>query len=229
MSDLSSHSQLMNKVYRLQRYIYDPCRKYFLFGRDTLIDRMEIRPGMDVLEVGVGTARNLIMLGKRHPQANLFGIDASTEMLETAAGKVGKSNLASPIQMRYGFAESYHYQKDFQLDSGFDVVFLSYSLSMVSDWKGALDNSLANLKPGGCLYIVDFWDQAGYPTWFQSVLKWWLRRFHVAYKPDFLHYLESKALDDGAKLKLVPIGKRYAFVLSFVKAGAEQGAVTAVA
>lgn len=32
-----SHARLMDRMYRYQRYIYDFTRKYYLFGRDTLI------------------------------------------------------------------------------------------------------------------------------------------------------------------------------------------------
>jgi hypothetical protein len=40
-----SHGALMDLIYRRQRHIYDATRKYYLFGRDTLIDRMGCTPG----------------------------------------------------------------------------------------------------------------------------------------------------------------------------------------
>ena len=51
---------LMDRIYRRQRHVYDVTRKYYLLGRDALIDRLEPPVDGRVLEIGCGTARNLI-------------------------------------------------------------------------------------------------------------------------------------------------------------------------
>jgi S-adenosylmethionine-diacylgycerolhomoserine-N-methlytransferase len=38
-----------------------------------------------------------------------------------------------------------------------DCVYFPYSLTMIPDWRGALDNALAMLRPGGVLGVVDFY------------------------------------------------------------------------
>jgi S-adenosylmethionine-diacylgycerolhomoserine-N-methlytransferase len=38
-----------------------------------------------------------------------------------------------------------------------DAVYFSYSLTMIPDWRAALDNALGMLKPGGVLGVVDFY------------------------------------------------------------------------
>ncbi|NOT46792.1 MAG: methyltransferase type 12, partial [Acidobacteria bacterium] len=63
----------MDRMYRLQRYFYDITRKYYLLGRDQLLKQMDVQPGEHVLEVGCGTARNLIVLSRHQPQAHLYG------------------------------------------------------------------------------------------------------------------------------------------------------------
>ena len=78
----------MNKMYHWTRYIYDVTRKYYLLGRDRLLNDMELQPGDRVLEIGCGTARNLIKLAKQRPDIRCFGLDASTDMLAIAAAKV---------------------------------------------------------------------------------------------------------------------------------------------
>ena len=42
----------MDDVYRYQRYIYDFTRKYYLFGRDRLIDGLALKPGDKELSGG---------------------------------------------------------------------------------------------------------------------------------------------------------------------------------
>ncbi len=211
--------QVMDKMYRYQRYIYDLTRKYYLFGRDTLIEHMDVHPKQRVLEIGCGTARNLLKLAKRHPEAELYGLDASNEMLITAQSKVDNSPHANNIHLTQCLAENLHYQETFELDRPFDRVFFSYALSMIPPWQQALDAGLANLKAGGELYIVDFSDQRDLPAWFRKILVWWLDLFGVHYKPELLPYLEKLAASGAGHLQVTSLGGHYAFIARFRKAG----------
>ena len=58
----------MDKMYRHQRYFYDFTRKYYLLGRDKLIDEMNVQKDENILEIGCGTGRNLSILAKRHSE-----------------------------------------------------------------------------------------------------------------------------------------------------------------
>lgn len=70
----------MARMYRIQRHFYDASRRYYLLGRDQLLDRLAPPPGGSILEIGCGTGRNLIGVAQRHGDAKLFGIDISQEM-----------------------------------------------------------------------------------------------------------------------------------------------------
>ena len=72
----------MDAMYRWTRYVYDLTRKYYLLGRDRLIDEMELQPGDRVLEIGCGTARNLIRLARQAPRHPLL----RTRRLDRDAG-----------------------------------------------------------------------------------------------------------------------------------------------
>ena len=63
------HAARMDRIYAGQRHIYDLTRKYYLFGRDRMIDRLDLQPGATVLEVGCGTGRNLIRAARAWPDA----------------------------------------------------------------------------------------------------------------------------------------------------------------
>ncbi|TIV98235.1 MAG: SAM-dependent methyltransferase, partial [Mesorhizobium sp.] len=56
----AGHAELMDGVYRWQRHIYDLTRKYYLLGRDRLIDGLDVPRGGTVLELGCGTGRNIV-------------------------------------------------------------------------------------------------------------------------------------------------------------------------
>jgi S-adenosylmethionine-diacylgycerolhomoserine-N-methlytransferase len=209
-------AQAMDRMYRYQRYIYDLSRKYFLFGRDTLIQRMDLQQTQHVLEVGCGTGRNLYLLAKRHPQVQFFGLDASQAMLETAANKL---KAQSNIHLQQGLAQEIHYHNAFQLKQPFDVVFFSYALSMIPEWTEALHCALDNLKPQGDLYIVDFSDQRTLPHWFRKLLQSWLVRFGVQHDPALPAYLQTLHEQGRGKLELDNLKGRYAFIAHFRKSG----------
>ena len=92
---MSETSVRMDRLYRHQRHLYDLTRKYYLPGRDRLIAGLAPPPGGRVLEVGCGTARNLIRAARLWPQARLHGLDVSHEMLRTARGRVERAGAAA--------------------------------------------------------------------------------------------------------------------------------------
>ncbi|MFN0011354.1 MAG: class I SAM-dependent methyltransferase [Phycisphaerales bacterium] len=220
----AQHAQTMDRVYRLQRHIYDATRKFFLFGRDTLLHRMALRDGDRVLELGCGTARNLLMLAGRPSRPRLFGLDASREMLQTARASVAKRGLQDRIVLREGLAEQVRTQRPFGDVLLFDHVVFSYTLSMIPPWREAVEEGWRLLAPGGTLHVVDFWDQAGFPAWFQRLLRWWLGLFHVAPNPELVAHLQALAAREGARCTLRPLIGRYALCATITRADGRERA-----
>ncbi len=169
---------LMDRIYRHQRHVYNATRKYYLLGRDPMIASLRPSPGDAVLEIGCGTGRNLIAAAHRYPQARFFGLDVSTAMLATAATSVARAGLAGRIRLAQGDATRRESLATFG-DTAFARIFMSYSLSMIPDWRGALDVATAALPPGGELHIVDFGGQEHLPATFRRLLRTWLAQFHV--------------------------------------------------
>ena len=178
MSDTIAMSNLMDRIYRRQRHLYDSTRKYYLLGRDRLIERLSPPAGARVLEIGCGTARNLVAAAGAYPHATFYGIDISTAMLATARAKVARELLSPRIHLACADATRFDPVALFGVP-GFSRVFLSYSLSMIPEWRTALGQALAWLPPGGELHIVDFGGQEELPRWFRHSLRAWLAQFHV--------------------------------------------------
>jgi S-adenosylmethionine-diacylgycerolhomoserine-N-methlytransferase len=207
----------MDKMYRHQRYFYDLTRKYYLLGRDRLLRQMKIADGENVLEIGCGTARNLVILAKKHGGANFFGLDASAEMLKTAQARIDAKHLDN-VSLKTALADEFSYDETFGLTRKFDACFFSYAVSIIPPWKESVENALENLKAGKSLFIVDFYDQKNLPVWFQRTLKGWLRQFHVKYPKELIPFLESLERAGLGKLKITPLYRRYSLIAEFRKA-----------
>jgi S-adenosylmethionine-diacylgycerolhomoserine-N-methlytransferase len=206
---MTEHAALMDDVYRYQRYIYDFTRKYYLLGRDRLIRELAPKPAARVVEIGCGTARNLILIARRYPDVRLFGLDASAEMLRTAKAAVERAGLEDRIKLVQAYAE--HLEPGlFGENTAFDDVVFSYSLSMIPDWKQALRAAGKALSADGRIHVVDFGDLKGLGLIAEGLLRRWLGLFHVAPREELLATLESGSLREDGTLNLM--AGRYAFI-----------------
>lgn len=188
----TGNADLMDGIYRWQRHIYDATRKYYLLGRDRLIEELAPPPGGTVLEIGCGTARNLILAARRHPQARYLGIDISAEMLASARASIARAGLDDRITVAQGDATGFDMRGLFGMEHA-DRVFFSYSLSMIPPWREALSAGAAALSPGGRLSVVDFGQMGGYPAVLRGPLRAWLAAFHVEPRAGFAEALREVA------------------------------------
>lgn len=178
MDTVLAAAPLMDRIYRHQRHFYDLTRKHYLLGRDRLIEGLQPAPGTRVLEIGCGTARNLVSAARRYPDVEFYGIDISLEMLETARRAVVRERLTAHIQLAQGDATCFDPILLFGVPS-FARIFVSYSLSMIPRWSAVLTTARSWLAPDGELHIVDFGGQERLPAAFRVLLRGWLRQFHV--------------------------------------------------
>lgn len=217
----------MTRMYRWTRHVYDATRRYYLLGRDRMLRQIARLPAGAVLEVGCGTARNLRVLDRAAPQHALFGIDASLSMLATARTTLAEAGARDRVALEHGLAQTLAPARQFGRDRPFDVIFFSYVLSMIPDWPAALRSALRHLAPGGRLYIVDFWDQDGLPSWFGGALRQWLALFDVHPRPALVSHLRHWHRVEGLTSAVLPVARRYAYLATVQAADPAPGPVWA--
>jgi S-adenosylmethionine-diacylgycerolhomoserine-N-methlytransferase len=206
----------MDGIYRYQRFIYDATRRYYLFGRDRLLADLKIPAGGSALEIGCGTARNLIHAGRLYPTARLYGIDISEQMLRTARQKVERAGMKGRITLAAADATAFSAEALFGRGR-FDRVFISYALSMIPPWRETVEQAAAYVAPGGALQIVDFGDFAAYPGWLRAVQLRWLKRFSVTPIPQLEAELAEIATRLGLTLNSVRLYGGYAIEASLMR------------
>jgi S-adenosylmethionine-diacylgycerolhomoserine-N-methlytransferase len=189
----------MNWMYRRQRHIYDGNSTILPLGRDQLIASLKPDAGANVLEIGCGTGRNLVLAAGLFPDARWFGIDVSTEMLTSAITAIARRGLTSRIRVAHGDATAFDPELLFGIPS-FDHVMISYSLSMIPNWTSVLEAAISRLKPGGRLHIVDFGQQERLPGIARVLLLRWLKLFDVTPRDDLERVLSATARTSNAVL-----------------------------
>ena len=206
---LSSAAAGMDRHYRYQRFVYDLTRRHYLLGRDTLIGGLVPPDGGSVLEIGCGTARNLIHAARRYPDVRLFGIDISAAMLETAGKHVAAVGLAGRIRLAQDDATTFDTEATFGIGR-FDRIFISYALSMIPGWHDVLDRAAGGLAPQGSLHVVDFGRCEGLPRLARSALYAWLGWFSVTPRQDLGGVVQATAARHDLDAFFTPLYRGYA-------------------
>ncbi len=214
--DATSSRLRMDRMYRHQRHVYDLTRKFYLLGRDELLDALPCAPGTAICEMGVGTGRNLIRLARRSSGTRLYGIDISSMMLATASTAIQRAGLGGRIRVVESNIKNLDPLRHFAIER-FDVVYFSYVLTMLPDWRSAVTRALDVLRPGGTLAVVDFADQTRASALRRRILLTWLALFDVYPRSEIETALLAlaRSLDPGFRHRSVARG--YAYELLFRK------------
>jgi S-adenosylmethionine-diacylgycerolhomoserine-N-methlytransferase len=158
-----------------------------------------------------------VKLHEQRGPLELYGLDASSEMLETARLKLARRGASQHIRLAHGLAQDLDAERMFGVRE-LDAVFFSYSLSMIPECTSSLDAAIRALKAGGSLYIVDFCDQASLHPALQRPLKAWLGLFGVAHRPELHQHLGALAERGLGAVRSEPFAARYGVWLEFTKA-----------
>jgi phosphatidylethanolamine/phosphatidyl-N-methylethanolamine N-methyltransferase len=194
LSVTAVENDFVTKVYEKLATVYD-----FTFGpvlhpgRVDAIERMGIRPGDRVLEVGVGTGINAALYPR---DCSVTGVDLSSPMLEKARERVARKGVRN-VRLLQMDAANLKFG-----DDTFDIVYAPYVISVVPDPVAVTREMCRVCRPGGRIVILNHFRS-------RNALMAWIERMispftvHIGFKSD----LDLPAFLAQAELKPVSIDK----------------------
>ena len=169
-----SHAERLQDFYAPQAAEYDRFREKLLQGRRELIEKLAPLPGDTVVELGGGTGRNIEYFGARLLSLAKFElVDLCPALLQLAERRAKQW----PALVKIVQADATTYKPTTIGGRGVDRVYFSYSLTMIPEWRRALNNAVRMLRPGGLIGVVDFHVSAENPPFGLTRHTWLTRQF----------------------------------------------------
>ena len=152
LSVIAVENHFVERVYEKLASVYDVIFGPTLHpGRLVARDRMEIKPGSHILEVGVGTGINASLYPRN---CHITGIDLSASMLDKARARVAREGLRNVRLMEMDAAKTTF------ADDTFDIVYAPYLISVVPDPVQVACEMRRVCKPGGKIVILNHFRSA---------------------------------------------------------------------
>jgi len=152
LSVISVETHFVARVYEKLASVYDLFFGPTLHpGRLVASERMGIRPGDHILEVGVGTGINTSLYPRT---CKITGIDLSSGMLDKARERVAREGLRNVRLMEMDASKLTF------ADDTFDIVYAPYLISVVPDPVQVAREMRRVCKPGGKIIILNHFRSA---------------------------------------------------------------------
>lgn len=114
-----------------------------------IIDFIKARKPVRLLDVGCGPGDILLNLAGEMPDASLWGVDPSTQMVKIAEKRAAKLGLSGRVTVAEGSS------RKFDLPGNFDMIISSFSFHHWNEKKQSLEYLLQRLTDDGTLAIFD--------------------------------------------------------------------------
>jgi cyclopropane fatty-acyl-phospholipid synthase-like methyltransferase len=122
---------------------------------DYILKAADINDGMKVLDAGCGVCGPAIWFSQ-HRDVRIESLTISPVQVRGARARVAAQGLENRITVREG---DFHHLTDIYPQDSFDRVLFLETICHASDYRQVLKQAMEVLKPGGFLYIKDFYCQ----------------------------------------------------------------------
>ena len=175
----------LDGFYEKQADDYDGYRVNMLHGKDRLMKALPMSPDKShVLLYGGGTGDLLDYMEHSKPK-DVVVLDLCSSLAQKATERIEDRGWGDRATVIVGDATKH--------DGQYDVVIATYALTMMPDWKAAIDNAFDCCRPGGVVAVADFTTDSAFWSWAlakDGVFPDSIHKEYLAKKGDVIHFEE---------------------------------------
>lgn len=155
--------------------------------RKTYLARLKLQNRSRILDLGIGTAANTLLILEQYPESIIDGTDRSFEMLYHSRGKLRELGIRNQVRLVCMDAHQLHFA-----EGAYDYAIVSQVISYLEDPVLVLRKLGRCMKPEGRILLEDsdwesfIYNSGGHPAW-KRIRESWL--------------FQSTNLDAGRRLK----------------------------
>ena len=195
-SDVNGDTQQerLESFYVTQSDVYDSYRVRMLHGRLPMIQAMPAPKGAVWVDLGGGTGSNLEFYGDEGLShfSRVVVLDLCPSLVKTAKARVAShAGWDTFVDVILGDACDFEHPS-LPAAGTVDCVTFSYALTMIPDWRTAIENAFRLLKVGGHIAVCDFTVNKS-EQWYGMPEFWtWLfSKDHVHLREDHISTLQT--------------------------------------
>ena len=163
--DNGPRQTLIVDIYRRRAKGYDASGIGALDGwRKKAVERLGLRPGDVVVDVGCGTGLNFALLEAAvGPHGKIIGLELTDAMLDQARQRVANRGWGN-IELVLGDAAQYEFPPHV------DGIVATFALTYMPDSARVIQNGVRALAPGRSCVVLDMAWPPGWPLWLRPAL-----------------------------------------------------------
>ncbi|MER7721840.1 methyltransferase domain-containing protein [Streptomyces flaveolus] len=138
---------------------------------DMMIERLQVRPGARVLDIGCGLGGPALRLAQV-AGVEVVGVSVSSKQVDKANQLAEAAGLSGKVSFQHGDAMNLPFD-----DASFDAVWMLESVMQMPDRKAALTEAARVLRPGGRLALTDNYERETISAERRPVIEGILKRY----------------------------------------------------
>lgn len=178
MTQTSDVRQDIVEIYRKRAANYDfTANLYYLIGypewryRKIAIERLNLKVGDTVVELGCGTGLNFGLVQDRiGPQGRIIGVDLTDAMLEQARQRVQEQGWQNVELIQQDIA-------NYSFPEGVDAIYSTFALSLVPEAPAVIRRGAQALAEDGHWSLLDFEVPDPWPDWLVEAMLYLVKPF----------------------------------------------------